>query len=74
MNANDLITPWETVGDPYNIRCPYCSRSNYYVTQGVLVTANAMNVFERPCAHCGKTIIFAAELVVQVCAKKVSGQ
>lgn len=70
MNQDDLISPWETTGDPYNIPCPYCRHGNYYATEGIVVVANVVNMFEKPCNGCGKIIVYKAELVVQVQAKK----
>lgn len=43
-------------GDHYNISCPHCGKINHFITQCTLFAFSRVTCFEKPCAHCRKTI------------------
>jgi DNA-directed RNA polymerase subunit RPC12/RpoP len=57
-----------TTGDNYNIDCPYCGKTNHYVTQGRghKITPDEIAVFSRECWHCKEKIIYQVRMVMSV--------
>ena len=66
------MEPNTTVGDNYNIHCPYCGHNNVYVTDksGFRMDPREIKMFGKACFHCKQPVIYRAEWVVKVTAAR----